>query len=118
MDPGDVFLMIQPVILLAFLLIGWRWSIPRRNHDKTATHIIAANPDAVLCDEILPLQSTWRSGKQREIDRRVHEMQTSGWTFLTMSEVSPWISLRFWGGAVRLRFIQTTTPTLASGEPR
>lgn len=113
MSPGDVFLLIQPIFFLAILACGWRWNPLRRSQEKAMAQILAANPDAEQFDEILPLQSSWRSGKQREIDCRVRELQASGWTYLKMSEVSPWISLRYWGGAVRLHFLRTITPETA-----
>jgi hypothetical protein len=113
MNPGYAFLMIQPLILLAFLRAGWRWSPAFSASERNAAKLLAANPGAEQCNEIFPLQSHGSLGKQCEIDGRIRDMQGKGWTYLKMSEVSPWISLRSWGGAVRLHFFRSTTQAIS-----
>lgn len=118
MNPGYAFLLIQPLFLLAFLLACWRWSPARRASERNAAKLLAANPDADQLAELLPLQSNWNSGKQCEIDGRIHEMQNNGWTYLRTSEVSPLISLKYWGGAVQLLFIRMTPSVVDDGGKR
>ncbi|MFO1043004.1 MAG: hypothetical protein U0941_14535 [Planctomycetaceae bacterium] len=117
MTPESLFLLIQPLIFLTMVLVAGRWSPARRAQEVRAAKLIAENPNADRCEEVVALQSTWASGKQDEIDRRIQVMKHDGWTYLKMSEVSPWISLRTWGGAVRLHFLRA--PMVANnGEQR
>lgn len=108
MTPEYIFLLMQPFLFLTGVFIACRWSPARRNREKVAAQLLEANPGAELLDEVLALQSNWRDGKQGEIDRRIREMQDLGWTYLKTSEVWPWISLRSWGGAMRLHFLRKT----------
>jgi hypothetical protein len=115
MTPASAFLLIQPFIFLTVVFVAWRWSPVRRKQDLRAAKLIAETPDAERFDEVITLQSSWALGKQDEINRRIHVMQEQGWTYLMMSEVSPWVSLWSWGGAVRLHFLRTPM-TVDNGE--
>lgn len=115
MTPASAFLLIQLFIFLTVVFVAWRWSPVRRKQELLAAKLIAETPDAERFDEVIALQSSWALGKQDEISRRIQVMQEQGWTYLKMSEVSPWVSLWSWGGAVRLHFLRTPM-TIDNGE--
>jgi hypothetical protein len=63
-------------------------------------------PAAFRHSIVLPLQSSFRGGKQRKIDAYIEQMRKRGWVFLDLGSVSPPVSLRNWGGAVRIEFME------------
>lgn len=115
MTPAAAFLWIQPFLFLLLAFVAWRWSPARRSQELRAARLIADNPESERIEEVIALQASWASAKQDEVDRHIQSMQAQGWTYLKMSEVSPWISMQSWGGAVRLHFLRKPM-TVDNGE--
>jgi len=81
--------------------------IPRRvRMERTARALLALHPMAEQTSIYLAFRSGWWSGKGREMDAKIAEMATAGWTFLRAIEASPRRTIRSWGGGVTLHFIR------------
>ncbi len=80
--------------------------IPRFRMERRARALLAAHPKAERTSIYLALRSTWMWGKQREIDDKVAEMQSQGWTFLRAREANPLRTMCSWGGGVNLQFVR------------
>ena len=65
----------------------------------------------------LALSSFDAPGKQQEIDGKVAEMTTAGWSLLGTVEASPLLTLRSWGGGVTLQFVRSATATAVDVRP-
>ncbi|HQZ67849.1 MAG TPA: hypothetical protein PLY87_22315 [Planctomycetaceae bacterium] len=79
MNPASLFLLAQPLLLLAIgFAIYLRCQPARRNAELRAADLLSQFPDAAQESEILPLRGTFQGGKQREIDNRVGQQQRQG----------------------------------------
>lgn len=107
MNLGSAFLLFQPVLMvvcaIAWIVLGYPAS---RKRELRRRLFIARYPEATRQSTILPLQSSFREGKQREIDAHIEQMRNRGWVFLDLQAVSPLISFWHWGGAVRIEFLK------------
>ena len=85
--------------------------LPRRiRMERRARALLAQHPHAERTSVYLPLHSTW--AKQREIDAKIAEMATAGWTFLRATEASPLRTIRSWGGGLTMHFIRVQSDEL------
>lgn len=98
---------------LLFLMAALPLAIPlvalllrRARMERRAREILSQHPDAEQTSVYLAFRSGWVTGKQREMDAKIAEMRSSGWTFLRATEASPLRTLRSWGGGVTLHFIR------------
>ena len=105
MNPASLFLLLQPLLLVGGILLYCQGHSVRRSMKRRAAELTQRFPDAEQISEVFPLRSNWSAGKQRELAARIAQMQDQGWTYLRTTAVSPFVSLRHWGGAVRLHFI-------------
>lgn len=105
MDMPYTLLLIGPAFVLLLVIV---WVLPRRlRMERGARALLAQYPDAERTSVYLPLNSTFGSGKQREIDSKIAEMQLQGWTFLRAMEASSLRTIFSWGGGLTLHFIRT-----------
>jgi hypothetical protein len=105
MIPASLFLLFQPLLFVGGILIYCRCHPVRCGMERRATELTQRFPDAEQISEVVSLCSNWSAGKQRELEARIAQMQDQGWIYLRTTAVSPLVSLRHWGGAVRLHFI-------------
>lgn len=107
MNPANAFLLFQPVLMVICAVI-WivRASRVKRKRELRRQLLSKRYPAAFRHSIVLPLQSSFRGGKQREIDDYIEQMRKRGWVFLDLGSVSPLISLQNWGGAVRIEFLE------------
>jgi hypothetical protein len=107
MNPASAFLLFQPVLLVicAVVLIVLAYPI-KRERELRGRLLLERYPEAPRHSIILPLRTSFRGGKQREIDACIEQMRQRGLVLLDLGAVSPFISLRHWGGAVRLDFLE------------
>ena len=80
--------------------------VPRFRMERRAHALLAEHPSAEQTSVYLELHSAFARGKQREIDAKIAEMQSQGWTFLRAMEASPLRTLRSQGGGLTLHFIR------------
>ncbi len=107
MNPANVFLLFQPVLLVICAVVLIALAYPkRRERERGRRLLIERHPEASRHSIILLLQSFFPGDKQREIDACIEQMQDRGWVFLDLGTVSPFISLRHLGGAVRVEFLE------------
>ncbi len=110
MSLANAFLLFQPALLVTCAVVWIILSSPtRRKRELNRRLLMERYPDASQQSVILPLQSSFQGGKQREIDDYIKQMRQRGWEFLDMGAVSPFVSLRHWGGAVRLDFLDAVS---------
>lgn len=82
------------------------FALPTRvRMERRARKLLSQHPQAERTSVYLPFRSSWESGKQ-EMEAKISEMQSSGWTFLRAHEASPLRTLLSWGGGVTLQFIR------------
>lgn len=90
-----------PIVIALLIALPQRVRMERR-----AQELLAQHPQAERTSVYLTFRSRWATGKRREMDAKIAEMQSSGWTFLRAHEASPWRTIRSWGGGVTLQFIR------------
>jgi hypothetical protein len=82
-------------------------ALPKRvRMERRARELLAQHPQAERTSVYLAFRSSWATGKQREMDAKISEMRSSGWTFLRAHEASPLRTLLSRGGGVTLQFIR------------
>jgi hypothetical protein len=96
-----LFCTIQAVLLIVFVIV------PHLRTERRARALLAAHPEAEQTSVDLKLHSMFAPGKQREIDAKVAEMQSQGWTFLRAMAAGPVRFFRSRGGGLTLYFIRT-----------
>lgn len=97
-----LFATVLYVIVLALMMV-----LPRRiQMERRAGALLAQHPDAERTSVYLAFRSGWRTAKQRDMDARIAEMASAGWTFLRAAEASPLRTMRSWGGGLTLHFIR------------
>jgi len=105
MNMPYTLLLIGPAFVLLLVIA---FVVPRRlRMERRAQALLAQHPDAERTSVYLELHSTFASGKQREIDSKIAEMQPEGWTFLRAMEANPLRTIFSWGGGLTLHFIRT-----------
>lgn len=107
MNSASAFLLFQPVLMVICAVAWVVLAYPSRRKQELRRRLQSERyPEATRHSTILPLQSSFRGGKQREIDACIERMRERGWVFLDLQAVSPLISLWHWGGAVRIEFLE------------
>jgi hypothetical protein len=99
-------ILIATIILIFAAMLVMFVFIPRIRMQRRAIALLAQHPNAEQTSVYLALHSSWRHGKQREIDAKIAEMGTAGWSYLRASEANFWRTLRSWGGGVTLHFLR------------
>jgi hypothetical protein len=74
---------------------------------RRAGAVRARHPQAEQTSVYLAFRSGWRTGKQGEMDAKIAEMASGGWTYLRAAEANPLRTIRSWGGGLTLHFIRT-----------
>ena len=97
-----VILCVIPALLLFVIFVA----VPLYRMERRGRALLAAHPGAEQTSVYLELHSAFAWGKQREIDAKIAQMQSLGWTFLRASEANPSRTLRSLGGGLTLRFIR------------
>ena len=106
-NPTSAFLLFQPVLFVLCTVAWIVFASPASRKRELRRRLLSERyPEAPRHSTILPLQSSFRGGKQREIDACIERMRERGWVFLDLQAVSPLISLWHWGGAVRIEFLE------------
>src|SRR5437016_976485 len=101
--PFSLF-MVAPAAIVLFTVAV---ILPRRvRMERRARGLLAQHPGAERISVYLAFRSGWWSGKGREMDAKVADMASAGWTFLRATEASPLRTMRSWGGGVNLHFIR------------
>jgi hypothetical protein len=90
---------------VAFVLVAF--GIRRSRMERKAHALLAQHPGAEQTSVYLQLYSPFPWEKQREMDAKIAEMQTQGWSFLRARAASPLRTFRSWGGGLTLHFIRT-----------
>jgi hypothetical protein len=99
-----LFVLAMPAIAFVIVLAV---VLPRRiRMERCARALLAQHPDAERTSIYLAFHSGWPSGKEKEMDAKISEMSTAGWTFLRGAEASPLRTIRSWGGGLTLHFIR------------
>ena len=93
---------IPALLLFVFFVV-----VPRFRMEQRASALLAQHPGAERTSVYLELHSTFASGKHREIDAKIAEMQPQGWIFLRAMEASPLRTMFSSGGGLTLHFIRT-----------
>ena len=89
-------------IVIAFLIV-----LPQRiRMERRARQLLAQHPLAEQTSVYLAFGSGLAKGKRREMDAKIAEMRSAGWTFLRAHEANPLRTIRSWGGGVTLQFIR------------
>ncbi|MCC7374673.1 MAG: hypothetical protein IT581_08450 [Verrucomicrobiales bacterium] len=97
-----LLLFVAMPFVIALLIVA-----PRRiRMRRRASALLARHPRAEQTSVYLAFRSGWWSGKQREMDAKIAEMASSGWTFLRAAEANPLLTIRSWGGGLTLHFIR------------
>lgn len=100
MPLGLLFVMLPFVIILMIVLPA------RIRMERRARELLSQHPHAERTSVYLAFRSDWASGRQREMEAKISEMESSGWTFLRAQEASPLHTLLSWGGGMTLEFIR------------
>jgi hypothetical protein len=90
----------------ALIPFVFRVGVPRFRMARRARALLAEHPGAERTSVYLPLQSTWASHKQQEIDAKITDMKSEGWIFLRAMEANPLRTIFSWGGGLTLQFIR------------
>jgi hypothetical protein len=90
----------------AFLLLVFVVIVPRFRMERRARALLAQHPGAEQTSVYLAFHSKWSSGKKREMEAKIAEMQPQGWIFLRAMEASPLRTIRSWGGGLTLHFVR------------
>ena len=99
-------LLVLLFVALPFVII-LMLALPKRvRMERRARELLSQHPQAERTSVYLAFHSGGASGKQREMEAKISEMQSSGWTFLRAHESSPLRTLLSWGGGVTLQFIR------------
>jgi len=105
--PANAFLLFQPVLMVICAVVWIFIASPVRRKRELRRQLLRKRyPAAFRHCIVLPLQSSFRGEKQREIDACIEQMRMQGWVFFGLEAVSPLISLWHWGGAVRIEFLE------------
>ena len=88
---------------------------PRIRMERRARALLAQHPDAERTSVYLAFRSGSSTARQREMDARIAEMASAGWTFLRAAEASPLRTMRSWGGGLTLHFIRTKSSETSQG---
>lgn len=99
-------IVLAAVVVIAVIVLIPMLIIPRFRTERRAKGLLARYPGAEQTSVYLELHRAFGREKRREIDARIAEMQSRGWTFLRGSEASPLRTLRSWGGGLNLHFIR------------
>lgn len=99
----SVLMLIAALPLVIPLVIALRW---RMRMERRARELLRQHPHAERKSVYLAFGSGWPTNKQREMEAKIAEMRSSGWTFLRATEASPLRSLFSWGGGVTLQFLR------------
>lgn len=99
--PLAILLVALPLVIPVVIALPKRVRMERR-----ARELLAQHPQAERTSVYLAFRSGWVTGKQREMDSKIAEMSSSGWTFLRAIEASPLRTICSWGGGVTLQFIR------------
>ena len=90
------------------LVVALLFVLPRRiQMRRRARALLAQHPHADQTAVYLAFRSGWWTSKQREMDAKIAEMASAGWTFLRAAEASPLRTICSWGGGLTLHFIRT-----------
>jgi hypothetical protein len=84
-------------------------SLPRMRMQRRAELLLAAMPDHEATAVYLSFPSAWPSAKRALLKSKKEEKESSGWTYLRASEVSPLQSFWSSGGGLTLHFIRKKT---------
>ena len=99
-------LLVLLFVALPFVII-LMLALPKRvRMERRARELLSQHPQAERTSVYLAFHSGGASDKQREMEAKISEMQSSGWTFLRAHESSPLRTLLSWGGGVTLQFIR------------
>jgi len=74
--------------------------------ERRVCALLAEYPQAERTSVYLTFRSGWAEGKRKEMDAKIAEMASIGWTFLRATAASPLRTLRSWGGGLDLHFIR------------
>lgn len=97
-------LVVVAVVLVMFVLI------PRIRMERRARALLARHAGAERTSVYLAFHSAWMTGKGKEMEAKVSEMSTAGWTFLRATEANPLRTLCSRGGGLTLHFIHVPSP--------
>jgi hypothetical protein len=98
-----IFGALVAVPVVTVLGIALRQRIPM---ERRARLLLSQFPHAERTSLYLAFRSARPSVKRREMENRIREMESAGWTFLRGTEANPLRTLRSWGGGVMLHFIR------------
>jgi hypothetical protein len=99
--PLIIIFLSLPVVIALLIALPQRLRMERR-----ARQLLAQHPQAEQTSVYLAFRSGWATGKRIEMDAKIAEMRSSGWTFLRAHEASPLRTISSRGGGVTLRFIR------------
>jgi hypothetical protein len=107
MNASTLLLILVPVglVVVPFVII------PRLQMERRARALLSRHPDAERTSVFLAFRSLWSGGKRQEMDARIAEMATTGWTFLRATEANPLRTIRSRGGGLTLHFIRGSADT-------
>ena len=89
------------------LLIGILLTLPRRlRMERRARSLLREYPNAERTSIYVALHSFWPASRTREIDAKIDEMKSKGWSFLRGREASPFQTIRSFGGGLTLHFFR------------
>ena len=95
----------MPFVVSFLLVLPSRLRMRRR-----ASALLAQFPHAEQTCVYLPLRSGWWPGKKSEMDAKIREMASAGWTFLRAAKANPLLTARSWGGGLTLHFLRINDP--------
>lgn len=96
--------LILSIVVLAAVLVPF--VIMRLRMERRARALLAKHPNSEQISVYLALHSGWPHKKHQELDAKIVEMKTKGWTYTRGSEASPFRTIRTWGGGLTLHFIR------------
>jgi len=95
------------LVMALLVVVMVLYALPKRiRMERRARKLLAQHPQAERTSVHLAFRSMWATGKKQEMDAKIEEMQSSGWTLLRAREASPLHTLFSWGGGLTLQFIR------------
>lgn len=101
----------MPVAIVLAVVLPQRIRMERR-----ARALMKEHPDAEKTSMYIAFQSGWSGGKRKEMDVKIADMSTIGWTLLRATEASPLKTIRSWGGGLTMHFIRSQIPRISNSQ--